>query len=174
MQVLANGGIAAVGALAVAAGAALGWPLMLGSLAASQADTWATEIGQTAAAPPRLITTGRPVPRGTSGAVSWKGTLGGAAGALSMSAVGLAVGLAAGPILAGGIGGLVGMTADSVLGATVQARYRCGACHAEVETARHCRTATQLTRGRRWLTNDMVNVIGSSLGGLIGMAASLV
>ena len=61
---------------------------MTGALAAAQADTWATEIGARASRPPRLITTSKRVPRGTSGGVTPLGTGGGVAGAVLISFIG--------------------------------------------------------------------------------------
>lgn len=62
------------------------------TMAAAMADTWATEIGTRGSARPRLVTAGRPVQRGSSGAVSAAGTaasiLGGAFfGALALAAL---------------------------------------------------------------------------------------
>ena len=63
------------------------WPLWLGAFAAAAADTWATEIGTRFGGTPRLVTTGRKVPRGTSGGVSGAGLLGALAGALAVGAL---------------------------------------------------------------------------------------
>jgi uncharacterized protein (TIGR00297 family) len=78
-QVIANGGLFAVAAVAGAslppewgAGRTL-TAAALGALAASAADTWATEIGSMASRPPRSILTGRPVAPGTSGGVNLLG-----------------------------------------------------------------------------------------------------
>src|SRR5206468_12197817 len=74
-QVVANGGVAAVAAV-------LGsWPAAAAAIAAAAADTWATEIGAFSPLPPRLITSGRRVTRGTSGGITVLGTLGRVAGA---------------------------------------------------------------------------------------------
>lgn len=114
-QVLANGGLAALAAL-------LGsWPLAAGALAAATADTWATEIGAFSPHAPRLITSWRAVAPGTDGGITLLGTAGGAAGACLLA--GLTALLFAPPPAAFRVvlgAGLVGMFADSLLGATVQ------------------------------------------------------
>jgi uncharacterized membrane protein len=61
--------------------------------------------------------------------------------------------------------GTTGMLADSLLGATFQARYRCDGCAADTETPYHCEHRnTTLVGGLRWMTNDTVNGLGSGLG----------
>ena len=51
-----------------------------GAIASANADTWATELGVLSRTPPRLITTGKPVAPGTSGGVTWYGTVAALAG----------------------------------------------------------------------------------------------
>lgn len=141
MQVAANSAWAAVGATVVTLGYPVGWLIMIGALAAAQADTWATEIGGRSRIYPRLLTTGQIVTPGTSGGVTWLGSSGGAFGAALM---GLAAMLLDQPwpvAFAGALGGLVGVFADSLAGAV------------HLEKAR--------------LSNDMVNVIGSGVGALV-------
>ena len=75
---------AAAGSLLTGLSPLRGWALFVGALASAQADTWATEIGAHAPRRPRLITTGREVPRGTSGRVTALGSLGGLAGGISI------------------------------------------------------------------------------------------
>ena len=92
-QTLANGGFGALLALAVfllidlPGKPRLGNPLYvyltlayLGAIASANADTWATELGVLSRTPPRLITTGRPVPPGTSGGITSYGTMAALAG----------------------------------------------------------------------------------------------
>ncbi len=55
----------------------------LSALACSCGDTWASEIGSVLGGTPRLITTWRPVPRGTNGGVTLIGTLCSLAGSRS-------------------------------------------------------------------------------------------
>lgn len=175
-QVVANGGVAAAGAL-------LGsWAVAAGALAAATADTWATEIGAFSPVPPRLITTGARVARGTSGGITAFGTVGAAAGAVFIA--GLAAALAPGAASPGSAGrlfalvavaGLAGALADSVLGATLQAAYRCPACDARFERGDAvCHAPARLARGWRWLDNDAVNLAATLCGAAVaGLGARL-
>lgn len=166
-QVLANGGVAAVAALFGA------WTAASGAIAGAAADTWATEIGAFSPFPPRLITSGRRVTRGTSGGITALGTLGGVAGAGTISWLahvlaprGAAPGLAT---LAGA--GVAGMLADSVLGATLQGKYRCPACDARFERGNTvCHEPVVLTGGWRWLDNDGVNLAATLCGAAVAVA----
>jgi uncharacterized protein (TIGR00297 family) len=171
-QVVANGGWAAAGALVLPHQASTGWALLVGALATAQADTWASEIGSHAIHPPRLITTGAVVPRGTSGAVSLPGTAGGALGALVMAGLVLALGLGRRIATAGLAAGVLGMVGDSLLGATVQARYRCRRCDAPAEGAVHCGELAMRAGGFAWLDNDGVNLAATSAGALAAVALS--
>lgn len=169
-QVLANGGVAAV------AGLLAGWlpqedprpvAALLGALAAANADTWATEIGSLAGGTPRRITDGKRAEVGESGAVSLPGTLAAWAGAALVGTVALPFGKGAGLAVAATLGGFAGALLDSALGATVQAQYRCAVCGRKTERPIHCRSATRLESGWRWLENDLVNLAATVGGALL-------
>jgi uncharacterized protein (TIGR00297 family) len=86
-----------------------------------------------------LITTLRPVPPGTEGAVSAEGTAAGFVAALVIAAVGAAAGLYGGGMaVLVAIAGLLGSLGESVLG-TVAER-------------------------RGWLDNDLLNAVNTALG----------
>ena len=171
-QVLANGGIFAAAALVMLIRPDARWvALGGGSLAASAADTWATEIGTLYGGGPRsILPLWRRVPVGTSGGVSAIGTVAAGAGA---SFVGLVmVGLSWTSRLAwhAAIGGVVGALVDSVLGATVQGRWWCDTCHAETERLVHvCGATTRRVAGLAWVDNDMVNLLSNAAGGLVAV-----
>lgn len=173
VQVLANGGPATFCCLLASfTDHRLALVAAVGSIAAANADTWATEIGRNSGACPRLITTGRRVPRGTSGAISGRGTIALILGAASIAVVG--VRLAPPPIaasLAILTGGVAGAVLDSLLGATVQERRFCEACHRVTERMMHtCGGQTRHLRGWRWMTNDTVNA-ACTLTGAVTAAA---
>ncbi len=165
-QVVANGGIAAVAALAHL------WPAAAGAIAAAAADTWATEIGARARKPPILITTGKRVPSGTSGGITPLGTAGGVLGAILMALISalVAAELRWRGLWVVGAAGATGMFTDSLLGATLQARYACPQCGRVMEHAGFCHAPVRLVRGWRWLDNDAVNLVGSLAGALVATA----
>jgi uncharacterized protein (TIGR00297 family) len=145
-----------------------------GALGASAADTWATEIGSLSRALPRSIVTWNDVPPGTSGGITLAGTLAGAAGALFIAAVVSLLGWQPVTFAAALAGGIIGSLLDSVLGATVQARFWCASCGVETERRRHdCATITTLRGGLRWLNNDGVNALATAGGGVVGLAVAL-
>jgi len=184
-QVLANGGAATLFMLihGLLPGQVWPWVGFTAALAAVNADTWATELGILSRSTPRLLTDWKPVVPGTSGAVSLVGTLAAltgaglvalAAGLLWQPATGLSIHLL--PFFAiMTLSGLAGALFDSLLGASVQAIYRCPAC--DKETERHpthtCGTPTQLIRGWTWLNNDLVNTACSLVGAILALAVWL-
>jgi uncharacterized protein (TIGR00297 family) len=169
-QVLANGAWAAAGALLLTVGEA-GWAVMAGALATAQADTWATEIGARATRPTRLITSGRPVTPGTSGGVTALGTAGGLLGATLMGGLAALLGIPTAVALAAVTGGILGMLADSVLGATLQGVYYCDRCAMQTEWAVHrCGERARPVRGLRWVGNDGVNFVATGLGAAVAIA----
>jgi uncharacterized protein (TIGR00297 family) len=187
-QVLANGGIAGLFALLhlFFPGLPLIWLGFSGALAAANADTWATELGVLSRSDAVLITTGKPVERGTSGGISWFGTLAAFCGALLVAlfsslfwswVTGLPDSLAGFALHTLGIAaaGLLGSLVDSYIGATVQAIYTCPTC--KKETERHplhtCGTPTTQIRGVSWLDNDWVNIGCTLVGGGISLLVSL-
>jgi len=142
-----------------------------GALAASAADTWATEIGTRYGGVPRSILSGRPVPVGTSGGVTVIGSLGALAGAVFVAMVTLAIGWSQLVALAAVAGGVVGALADSFVGATAQVRRWCDACGLATERVLHdCGSATRVSGGIAGLDNDMVNLFSGIVGGVAATA----
>lgn len=176
-QVLANGGVFALAAIASLAmpGADPIWRAAgIGALAASAADTWGTEIGSAIGGAPRSILTGRRLAPGTSGGITLLGMVATVAGAAFIAAlVMLRDGKSAG-VLAALVGGVGGALADSLLGAAAQERRHCPSCDVLTERLVHgCGAPTRLAGGVAGFRNDAVNLVASLVGGAVGVAVAL-
>lgn len=181
-QVLGNGGVATLFATlhAFYPESLVPWLGFAASLAAVNADTWATELGVLNPTPPRMIThlTER-VEKGTSGGISLFGTLASLLGAavIALPAVLLSPTgtLGTASFLLVMFAGLAGSLFDSLLGATVQAMYYCPTD--KKETEKHplhtCGTPTVHIRGWGWLDNDWVNFACGAFGSLIALLGIL-
>jgi len=122
---LANSGVAAACALFAAA---TPYPRLFAlafaaAFATAAADTCSSEIGPLLGRRPFLLTTLRPGPRGTEGAVSLEGTLAGVLASLAIGALGAAVGLypwwGAAAIA---VAAFVGTISESLAGAALESR----------------------------------------------------
>ncbi|MEB3269315.1 MAG: TIGR00297 family protein [Leptolyngbya sp.] len=141
-----------VGVLSVTAPdrAATAIPLLtlayVASFSTKLSDTTASEVGKVYGKRTFLITTLQPVPPGTEGAVSLEGTLAGVVGSAVMAGVAWAMGLIS-PLGIGVclIAAFVATNAESVIGATLQARWG-------------------------WLTNEMVNILNTAIGAIAAAA----
>jgi uncharacterized protein (TIGR00297 family) len=148
-------GSAATGAVCAIGQAIAPNPLWLigyvASLSTKLADTTASEIGKAYGKTTFLITTFKPVPAGTEGAISLEGTLGGILGSLVIAVIGWGVGLLDNPwqILWCAIAAFIATNIESLIGATLQEKYD-------------------------WLTNELVNGINTSIGAAIAVLIALI
>jgi len=155
--------------LTLLGGAYLGW------YACCCGDTWASEVGPLSPATPRLITTMRPVRRGTNGGVTMLGLAASVAGGTFTGLVFYLAGLVS-PTLwifeaqrataaaqwqlipLGMLAGVVGSLVDSLLGATVQFS---GFNHETNRvTSKPGPNVTRIT-GMPMLDNNLVNVVSA-------------
>ncbi len=164
-QVGANGAVAAVCAVIAGVSGDGRWLYAaLCALAAMTGDTWSSEIGRALVARPFDLRTLRRVDAGISGAVSLVGTTAGLAGAVCTALVGV--------LLLPGIDislgrALVILTlwafaagwVDSILGATVQMRYRCNTCGKFTDLNRHCGEPARRIAGVPGIDNNAVNML---------------
>jgi len=156
-QVLANGGPAGlVAILAWVEGGGWWYLPYLACWCALAADTWATEVGRLVGGRPRMITSLRAVTPGTSGGITAAGTAASLAGALAVA--GSAAAFAPWPVLLVAAGaGFAGSVVDSLLGALIQARYRCPTCNRVGEDILHCGGQGVLAAGAAHFGNEAVN-----------------
>ncbi|HNA89114.1 MAG TPA: DUF92 domain-containing protein [Anaerolineales bacterium] len=148
------------------------WAAFAASLAAVNADTWATELGVLNPNPPRMITNlTKVVEKGTSGGISLVGTLASLAGS---ALIAFFASLLTGNwslFLLVTASGLAGSLFDSFLGGTVQAMYFCP--KDQKETEKHplhtCGTETVHIRGWKWLDNDWVNFSCGTFGVVVAL-----
>lgn len=112
-------------------------------------DTCGTEIGKAYGQRTFLITTLKPVPRGTEGAVSLEGTIAGIVGSIAIAMVGWLLGLI-NPIGIGicAIAAFVATTIESLIGATIEDKVP-------------------------FLTHDVVNILNTLIGAIVAIAIGL-
>jgi uncharacterized protein (TIGR00297 family) len=135
----------------------------LGSVAASNADTWASEIGSISKQDPVMITTFKKVEKGISGGVTLLGSFGGIAGAAFISLIGVLVinehAALLKLFLISFISGVAGFMFDSYIGALFQATYKSEDSGKLTEVK-----SSKLVKGVAWLNNDGVNLLTTLVG----------
>ena len=105
-------------------------------------DTTASEVGKAYGKTTYLITSLKPVPRGTEGAVSLEGTIAGIAASIVLAVIAWAIGMISPVgILWCAIAAFIATTIESLIGATLESRFT-------------------------WLTNDLVNFINTVIGAI--------
>lgn len=159
IQVFANGGVAAfISLLAIFHPSSLWLDLFIISIAAANADTWASEIGGLSRQAPRLLTNFKKVEAGTSGAVTLLGTIAAFLGAAFIGAAS-AIQWKDISVITIAFFGWLGSFFDTLFGAVWQAVYRCPACGLETERKEHCGQQTMHIKGCRFVNNDVVNAL---------------
>ncbi len=115
------------------------------SFSTKLSDTTASEIGKAYGQRTFLITTLKPVPPGTEGAVSLEGTLAGIGGSALIATLAWGIGLIA-PwgVAVCIVAALAATTVESWIGATLQNQFP-------------------------WLTNELVNVINTTVGAVLAL-----
>ncbi len=172
IQVLANGG---VGGILVTLNyffpSELFYFAFVSSIAAVCADTWSTEIGTMYGTTAINILTFKTIQQGISGGVSLIGTLGGVLGAIviSLSSMFWISSRNFTYLFFIIFAGIIGNIFDSIIGASIQAKYRCTVCSKIVEKNFHCNQVAVLKKGFKYISNDMVNLAAAITGGLFGI-----
>ena len=167
-QVIANGGIAGVIVLLSAFIPTHDfYPIYLGAVAASTADTWGTEIGVLSKSRTVSVLSLKSVSPGTSGGVSEFGSTASVVGALVIALSGYTWYADVKTAVIVTLAGAAGSFCDSVLGATVQAQFHCDVCGSLTERTVHCGKPAAQVSGVGWFNNDVVNLLCSLAGAFI-------
>lgn len=174
-QVFANGGLAIIATLLFYFTRSSIWYIVyLGTVAAAMADTWGTELGTFSKRSPRNILNLKKIPMGTSGGVTFLGTIGALFGSFLIATSGILIynyynniDLSNFFIIWITAAGFFGMIIDSILGLTIQAQYKCPKCKKITEKTVHCHIKNlPLVRGIKWFNNDIVNFSCTFAGGI--------
>ncbi|MBL4935428.1 DUF92 domain-containing protein [Clostridium sp. YIM B02515] len=179
MQVAANGGIGLVFAfLYYRTSNPVFLVIYAVAFSASNADTWASELGVLSTSQPISILSFKKVEKGISGAVSLIGTLSAICGALFIALIysfgyvlkfGFSIKLISHMFIIT-LSGFIGSLIDSIIGAAFQAKYKCSFCGRITEKKEHHGQNTIRISGIRWINNDFVNFIS----GLAACAISII
>ncbi len=176
-QVLCNGGIPALAMIIIALRHDLREEislLFLGALATATADTWATEMGTRFGKRFYNIFTFRPTHTGPSGGVSFIGIIASIIGGLMIALISLIrfsdtdplcglVLVKVIPVIT--IAGTCGALLDSIIGATLQAKYKLpDGSITEIKTE-----GAVLHSGVSFISNNATNLIATLWGGVIAI-----
>ena len=119
------------------------------SFATKLSDTSASEVGKAYGKSTFLITTLKPVPRGTEGAVSLEGTVAGICASIAIALVGYGVNMVNGTgVILCVVAAFVATNIESLIGATLQ-------------------------ENTPWLTNEIVNFINTTVGAIAAISLAM-
>ncbi|AZB43619.1 DUF92 domain-containing protein [Bacillus sp. FJAT-42376] len=176
IQVMANGGISSIASfLFWLTGADLWTAVFCTSIAAANSDTWASEIGTLSRKAPRMLLSFKKTVRGTSGAVSPLGTIAAAAGALFIAILSVFIFQLSwrwGLMIA--VLGFFGNLADTLLGGSVQVKYKCPVCGKVTEKRIHCSKEGRVVQGNSFFNNDVVNILSISIAALLSVCVFII
>lgn len=124
-------------------------PIQVGfvaSLATKLSDTFGSEVGKAYGKTTYLVTTLKPVPRGTEGAVSLEGTVAGIVGSILIVMLGIFTNLITGWKASNAIivSAFIANFVESYIGATYQDKVK-------------------------WLSNELVNFINTTIGAILAI-----
>jgi uncharacterized protein (TIGR00297 family) len=170
-QVAANGSVPTLLVLATLIFPSYREPLLISAvaaIAAAAADSWSTEIGTRYGGIAHDILSWKPVVPGLSGGVSLAGFLAALIGATLIACSTYPISstrrLQAGVAVI--LAGFCGAVSDSIIGSSLQGRYRCEICGELTETTEHCDRQPLLVKGKGWIDNNAVNLAATAIGAL--------
>ncbi len=170
-QVMANGGAAGFFSILYYFQPHLIWLIgFIVCLASANSDTWASEIGSLSKKNPIYIRTFKRIDKGTSGAISFLGSVAAIAGSFFITMVGVWLfHLDFLITILVFLFGFFGNVIDTFMGAFYQQVYVCKHCGIETEKKHHCQLPTTRIKGFTFVDNDMVNFLSGLLAALLAI-----
>jgi len=136
----------------------------LASISAVNSDTWATEIGSLSKKKPfNSINYFKKINKGESGGITLFGIIGAILGSIITSFFSIKdIKI----LILVSISGFLACYFDSILGSTLQGKFKCKKCKKKNEIGFHCNETSELIHGFKIFTNNFVNFLCSSFSGL--------
>lgn len=143
-------------------------------MAESLADTLASDIGVLSHKKPiNIITLKRSEP-GLSGNISFLGLASSLIGAFIIAIIFCAFHFSIKYLIIITLSGFLGAIFDSILGATIQVKYKCQKCSKITEKKNHCQKETIYYKGLKIINNDIVNLTSNIFAGVISTLICLI
>ena len=130
----------------------------------SLADTLASDIGVLSKSEPINILTLKKGERGLSGNISFLGLTSALIGSLLIGTIyyiGMDKSITSFIIII--LSGFLGSLIDSILGASIQVKYKCTKCKKITERKEHCGKKTNYYKGIKWIDNNLVNLLSNAI-----------
>lgn len=173
-QVFANGGVGLILSILYFVTNNSQFLFALGiSFAVANADTWSTELGILNKKNPFSLRTFKRVIKGTSGAISFFGTIAAFLGAMFIGIIAIVLLFTIDLSIYNLnyletfvyiiLGGFIGALIDSILGATIQGIYYSDEEKIETEKKIYKGVPTRLVRGFSFINNDFINFLSISI-----------
>lgn len=139
-----------------------------GAMAASLADSMASELGVLSKHVPRDILSLKPIEKGMSGGVTLFGFLSSFLGAFLIALIFVITNrdYSTPTLIDVTLAGFFAALCDSILGSAFQVKYRCPVCNQLSEKPLHCDTPGIPERGLPFVTNDTVNFVNNIIGAI--------
>lgn len=138
-------------------------------MAESMADSLASDIGVLSKKEPINILTFKTSPRGLSGNISILGLIFALLGSFIIGIIFMLFNPNLKYFLVIIISSFLGTIIDSILGASIQVKYKCPKCHKVTEKQEHCHIKTEYFKGIKLYNNDLVNLTSNILTGILSL-----
>ena len=131
----------------------------IAAIAEAFGDSMASSIGSTSHGKTINLSTLEEMPSGLSGGVSLRGSVACCLSCFLITLIALVLGLQTWyQMLISFLCSSAGCFLDSLMGATIQVKYKCGKCGKVTEKEIHCGGKAEIFSGKAFIDNDIVNI----------------